>query len=273
VPLHFGKLQIRFRSTSHPLQHTEDRALLKRIKRHYTSGVAALSRLYGLSSDATINAKAGADALNAKFQAANSVGTDVPTILEDWYNALLAYNGVAPKNYPLQTKDPFGTYQHKVFTQIAKGPLWPPTSTLGEPDKNDVGKYTTLADGTVLLPPEIPYTPFPIHQEAGFNGAIDAVILPTYKKTFSASATNPSQVLLTMTNMTTYAMGNVLVQSATAVFNSGQNVPTSIISGPKAVLTAGSSTSFTLQLSSTGTVIDVRPAMKCSTYSDNLQFR
>lgn len=88
-------------------------------------GVMQVSRKSGynekkLKSDPVYNIESGADLLLNKWRYANrsmpQIGNMDPNVLENWYFALWAYNGLIPRNNPNVSKS---TYQDKIYN-IAK---------------------------------------------------------------------------------------------------------------------------------------------------------
>lgn len=74
-----------------------------------------------LQEDPVYNIEAGADVLLAKWKYANSkmpqIGNMDPNILEHWYFALWAYNGLLNRNNPNQSSN---TYQDKIYKTAQK---------------------------------------------------------------------------------------------------------------------------------------------------------
>jgi MYXO-CTERM domain-containing protein len=104
-----------------------------------------------VAGDPTYNLATGTRILAEKWKATNCVGDNQPTIIEDWYTATWAYNGLAYVNNPSNPNydsnrgvwDPSvggaAPYQEKVFgwMEHTQG-LWTPTQ-LAYPNPGDVG--------------------------------------------------------------------------------------------------------------------------------------
>jgi hypothetical protein len=104
-----------------------------------------------VAGDPTYNAAAGTQILAEKWAATACVGDNQPAIIEDWYIATWAYNGLAYSNNPNNPNydsnrgvwDPAvggaAPYQEKVFGRIehTQG-AWPPTA-LAYPNPGDCG--------------------------------------------------------------------------------------------------------------------------------------
>ncbi|HTJ80835.1 MAG TPA: MYXO-CTERM sorting domain-containing protein, partial [Polyangiaceae bacterium] len=105
-----------------------------------------------VASDATYNLATGTRILAGKWIATNCVGDNQPTIIEDWYTATWAYNGLAYVNNPSNPNydsnrgvyDPAVNnacpYQERVFGRIENptGDLWPSVA-LAYPNPGDCG--------------------------------------------------------------------------------------------------------------------------------------
>ncbi len=106
-----------------------------------------------VASDATYNMATGTQILASKWKATNCVGDNQPSIVEDWYTATWAYNGLAWSNNPNNPNldpnrgvyDPSVggsyTYQEKVFGRIENPPgasYWTSVA-LAYPDRADCG--------------------------------------------------------------------------------------------------------------------------------------
>lgn len=113
-----------------------------------------------VASDPTYNLATGTRILASKWRSTECVGDNQPVIIEHWYTATWAYNGLAYINNPNHPNyDPArgvydpqvggsAPYQEKVFGRIEHtGDLWEPTP-LAYPNPGDVG-----ADGS---PPQLP---------------------------------------------------------------------------------------------------------------------
>jgi MYXO-CTERM domain-containing protein len=104
-----------------------------------------------VAGDATYNLATGTQILAGKWKATECVGDNQPAIIEDWYSATWAYNGLAYSNNPNNPNydpgrgvwDPAvggaAPYQEKVFGRIEHtGGKWPPTA-LAYPNPGDIG--------------------------------------------------------------------------------------------------------------------------------------
>lgn len=106
-----------------------------------------------VASDPTYNLATGTRILAGKWAATNCVGDNQPTIIEDWYTATWAYNGLAYSNNPNNPNydsnrgvyDPVNDahaapYQEKVFGRIEHPTMgyWPSVA-LAYPDPADCG--------------------------------------------------------------------------------------------------------------------------------------
>jgi len=114
-----------------------------------------------VANDATYNLATGTQILASKWKATNCVGDNQPKIIEHWYTAAWAYNGLAYVNSPNNPNydpnrgvwDPNigggAPYQEKVFGWIEHTPYddWAPTA-LAYPNPGDIG------GGSV--PPDLP---------------------------------------------------------------------------------------------------------------------
>jgi MYXO-CTERM domain-containing protein len=113
-----------------------------------------------VAGDPTYNLATGTLILAAKWKATNCVGDNQPAIIEDWYIAAWAYNGLAYVNNPNNPNydpnrgvwDPAigggAPYQEKVFGWIEHtGGQWTPTQ-LAYPNPGDLGSSGS--------PPDIP---------------------------------------------------------------------------------------------------------------------
>lgn len=114
-----------------------------------------------VANDATYNLATGTQILASKWKATNCVGDNQPKVIEHWYSAAWAYNGLAYVNNPNNPNyDPNrgvwnpdigggAPYQEKVFGWIEHPPYadWAPTE-LAYPNPGDIG------GGGV--PPELP---------------------------------------------------------------------------------------------------------------------
>ena len=105
-----------------------------------------------VAADPTYNLATGTRILAEKWKATDCVGDNQPTIVEDWYTATWAYNGLAyinnPNNpnyasdrgvYDPDVNDP-APYQEKVFGRIEnpENDDWPSVK-LAYPDQGDIG--------------------------------------------------------------------------------------------------------------------------------------
>ena len=114
-----------------------------------------------VANDATYNLATGTQILASKWKATNCVGDNQPSVIEHWYTAAWAYNGLAYVNNPNNPNydsnrgvwDPTigggAPYQEKVFGWIEHTPYddWEPTA-LAYPNPGDIG------GGSV--PPDLP---------------------------------------------------------------------------------------------------------------------
>jgi MYXO-CTERM domain-containing protein len=113
-----------------------------------------------VAGDATYNLATGTQILAAKWKATECVGDNQPTIIEDWYTATWAYNGLAYVNNPNNPNydpnrgvwDPAvggaAPYQEKVFGRMEHtGGKWAPTE-LAYPNRGDIGSAGS--------PPQLP---------------------------------------------------------------------------------------------------------------------
>jgi MYXO-CTERM domain-containing protein len=105
-----------------------------------------------VANDATYNLATGTQILASKWKATNCVGDNQPTIIEHWYTAAWAYNGLAYVNNPNNPNYDAGRgvwnpqvgggapYQEKVFGWIEHPPYedWDPTA-LAYPNPGDIG--------------------------------------------------------------------------------------------------------------------------------------
>ncbi len=106
-----------------------------------------------VASDATYNLATGTQILASKWRATNCVGDNQPSIIEDWYTATWAYNGLAYSNNPSNpayssTRGVWNPsvggsapYQEKVFGRVEHPPsasYWAPTA-LAYPDPSTTG--------------------------------------------------------------------------------------------------------------------------------------
>ncbi|MCA9596637.1 MAG: hypothetical protein KC776_25145 [Myxococcales bacterium] len=105
-----------------------------------------------VAGEATYNLATGASILASKWRATKCVGDNQPTIVEDWYTAVWAYNGLAYTNNPSNPKysssrgvyNPqvggAAPYQEKVFGRVEypTGSYWE-SVPLAYPDVAEVG--------------------------------------------------------------------------------------------------------------------------------------
>ncbi|MFT3770123.1 MAG: MYXO-CTERM sorting domain-containing protein [Minicystis sp.] len=104
-----------------------------------------------VAGDPTYNLATGTRILASKWKATECVGDNQPAIIEDWYSATWAYNGLAYVNNPNNPNydpnrgvwDPAvggaAPYQEKVFGRIEHtGGKWDPTS-VAYPNPGDIG--------------------------------------------------------------------------------------------------------------------------------------
>jgi len=116
--------------------------------------------------DPTYNLATGTRILAGKWKATNCVGDNQPKVIEDWYIATWAYNGLAYTNHPAHPSyssnrgvwNPSvggsAPYQEKVFGWIeyTQG-KWTPTP-LAYPNPGDI-TGTFLNNGTVFIPDDL----------------------------------------------------------------------------------------------------------------------
>lgn len=113
-----------------------------------------------VASDPTYNLAAGTQILASKWAYTECVGDNQPTVIEHWYTATWAYNGLAYVNNPnnpnydanrgVYNPSVGGScpYQEKVFGRMEyTGGRWPATA-LAYPNPGDIGNGTS--------PPELP---------------------------------------------------------------------------------------------------------------------
>lgn len=111
-----------------------------------------------VAGEPTYNLATGTQILADKWKATNCVGDNQPTIIEDWYEATWAYNGLAYVNNPNNPNydsnrgvwDPnvgnTAPYQEKVFGWIENTlGQWTPTA-LAYPNPGDVGSGSSPGD-------------------------------------------------------------------------------------------------------------------------------
>jgi MYXO-CTERM domain-containing protein len=134
-----------------------------------------------VANDATYNLATGTQILASKWKATNCVGDNQPTIIEHWYIAAWAYNGLAYVNNPNNPNYDAGRgvwsptvgggapYQEKVFGWIEHPPYddWDPTG-LAYPNPGDIG------GGGV--PPELPEPACASPTDCGNTRAVHATI-------------------------------------------------------------------------------------------------
>jgi MYXO-CTERM domain-containing protein len=106
-----------------------------------------------VASDPTYNLATGTQILAAKWKATKCVGDNQPSIVEDWYTAVWAYNGLAYSNNPNNPNlDPNRgvynpaaggsyTYQERVFGRVEHPPSPDPRKAvaLAYPDRAECG--------------------------------------------------------------------------------------------------------------------------------------
>ena len=137
-----------------------------------------------VASDATYNLAAGTLILASKWRATNCVGDNQPSIVEDWYTATWAYNGLAWSNNPNNPNhdasrgvyDPSvgGSYpyQEKVFGRIEHPPsadYWPslPLAYPNRADCGDSGSPPALPEPSCASPTDCANTR-PTHESTCF---------------------------------------------------------------------------------------------------------
>jgi hypothetical protein len=112
-----------------------------------------------VANDATYNLATGTQILASKWKATNCVGDNQPKVIEHWYAAAWAYNGLAYVNNPNNPNydsnrgvwDPDigggAPYQEKVFGWIEHTPYpdWEPTA-LAYPNPGDIGGGSSPPD-------------------------------------------------------------------------------------------------------------------------------
>ncbi len=103
-----------------------------------------------VASDATYNLATGTKILADKWRAVSCVGGRRPEVIEEWYAAVWAYNGLAYSNNPNNPNydsdrgvwNPSvggaAPYQEKVFGYMEHATRWPGTA-LAYPDLGDIG--------------------------------------------------------------------------------------------------------------------------------------
>lgn len=114
------------------------------------------------------NMATGASILAGKWRATNCVGDNQPKVIEHWYTAVWAYNGLSYKNNPnnpnydanrgvYNPKVGGGyTYQERVFGWVENPPTtahWSPIA-LAYPNRADVGNSGST--GGISQPPDLP---------------------------------------------------------------------------------------------------------------------
>jgi MYXO-CTERM domain-containing protein len=107
-----------------------------------------------VAAEPAYNMATGASILASKWRATNCVGDNQPSVVEDWYTAVWAYNGLAYSNNPSNPSysstrgvwDPqvggAAPYQEKVFGRIehpSGSPSYWPAVALAYPNPADVG--------------------------------------------------------------------------------------------------------------------------------------
>ncbi|MCL1791930.1 MAG: G5 domain-containing protein [Peptococcaceae bacterium] len=123
--------------------------------------------LYKLKYDIRFNIEYGADILIAKWNAVPKIGNGDKTILENWYFALWAYNGLFASNNPNQ--NPGNTYQHKILKAMAN-PQYPAVPVTVTP-------YTDVPAGASQPSPGGTYpTPAPAHYSYELTGKTDPAL-------------------------------------------------------------------------------------------------
>jgi hypothetical protein len=112
-----------------------------------------------VAADPTYNLATGTLILAEKWKATNCVGDNQPTVIEHWYIATWAYNGLAYVNNPNNPNydpnrgvwDPNigggAPYQEKVFGWLEHASGWTPTA-VAYPNPGDIGGAS--------VPPELP---------------------------------------------------------------------------------------------------------------------
>jgi hypothetical protein len=116
-----------------------------------------------VAAEPLYNMATGASILASKWKATQCVGDNQPSLVEDWYSAVWAYNGLSYKNNPNNPTysstrgvyDPkvgaAAPYQEKVFGRIehpSGTPAYWPSVALAYPDPADIGGSNA--------PPELP---------------------------------------------------------------------------------------------------------------------
>ena len=138
-----------------------------------------------VASDPTYNLATSTQIVAAKWRATKCVGDNQPTIIEDWYSATWAYNGLAYINNPTNPNyDPnrgvwnpaiggAAPYQEKVFGWIEHtGGRWPATQ-LAYPKLAEIGgtgSPNALSEPSCATPTSCATTR-PVHMTA-CNGAV-----------------------------------------------------------------------------------------------------
>ncbi|MBW2528011.1 MAG: hypothetical protein JRI23_27770, partial [Deltaproteobacteria bacterium] len=117
-----------------------------------------------VAAEALYNLATGAQIYASKWRATECVGDNQPTVIEHWYLATWAYNGLAYSNNPNNPSydanrgiyDPANPdsrpYQEKVFGRVEHtGGRWTPTA-LAYPNPGDIGNSTAHPQ----QPPQLP---------------------------------------------------------------------------------------------------------------------
>ncbi len=163
-----------------------------------------------VASDAAYNLATGTRILAAKWAITACVGDQQPSIIEHWYSAAWAYNGLSYKNNPNNPNydanrgvyDPkvggSAPYQEKVFGRMEHtGDLWEPTE-VAYPNPGDIGsgsKPNELPDPNCASPTDC-VNSRPLHKtichDDGSGGAGGAGNENSVDATVAAAATSGS---------------------------------------------------------------------------------
>ncbi len=143
------------------MQHTQGTALADYSRKDASGyrvrtpqhGIEALKRIAKLASDISFNVQAAADLMNYNWQNGLTVGDSNPEILEDWYQAVRAYNS-GSSDYAQRV---FGHISH-AFAPVGVTYYWTKVP-ISLPDSVDQRTKTIL------------YTPAPAHLDSGYTGS------------------------------------------------------------------------------------------------------
>lgn len=116
-----------------------------------------------LRSDIDYNIETGAKMLDSKWKLAPGIGDRDRNVLENWYYAIWAYNGLSSTNNP---NTPGGRhYQDKILALMAKQVLGSDGQPLWTPVTVTAPQASTIADPPVWIP-----TPQPVHYGDLYGG-------------------------------------------------------------------------------------------------------